>query len=764
MLIDCIGLGNIWIDEDFDERTVRLAREVILKSLLGTDVGELEIIVFDYNLRGIEAPFASLHSDHLLKTLLSTQELSDYLEFLKQHIQSVKNVIQGREPNLLAFRDSIGKRVEGFKLIVITADMYSLDDRVKETLSIVLKAGPSAGVSFLIISPVDEETAFLHSKCRVIPSGEITPVVVAQSIIQSCENLSRQLARTTMDPVLFTDVENVGTMWGERSTDGVTFAIGKYGIDNVNITMGSNREQLHNALITGAVGQGKSNLISVIIHSLCQRYSPSELELYLLDFKEGVTLRNYSNIDHPEYLPHAKALGLQSDVEFGVAVLNHLYATYEKRMQLFKRSNVQNIKQYRESTGSVLPRIVVIIDEFQMLFEDKAIARQIVALLSKCTRLFRAAGIHFILASQTIASGIELGKDSDIFAQTPIRIAHRNSARESEATLGLGNVAAADLRMGEAIVNLDYGAIASNRKVVVAWADETMLADLRTSWWECARTSTKPPYVFDGTTIIDIVTDLPAMMASRGGSPLFAAGQEISVDGSSLRLEFGSESGRNVAVFGAGQENRTATDDESGNTAIGVLQNAAISLAFQNTKGNALFMLCDLTDDETRKRNNMDGFEQLLEELGFPCERLSREQFIIRIGELAEQLRDRSEDSDIIYMFGFGLEKINDMPKCFGRLVKDGPAKGVHVLAWWRKSSVFESHVGFGNAGYFDIKILLRLEEREAQHVLGPFIRWKARPNRALVSDSTYLSEPVHVIPYSSIDADGCERIKSALL
>ena len=47
------------------------------------------------------------------------------------------------------------------------------------------------------------------------------------------------------------------------------------------------------ALVTGAVGQGKSNLIAVLVHSWCQRYSPSELELYLLDFKEGVTLQAF---------------------------------------------------------------------------------------------------------------------------------------------------------------------------------------------------------------------------------------------------------------------------------------------------------------------------------------------------------------------------------------------------------------------------------------------------------------------------------------
>ena len=83
--------------------------------------------------------------------------------------------------------------------------------------------------------------------------------------------------------------------WTESSVDGLTFCVGKYGINNMEITIGDEINQRHNAVITGAVGQGKSNLISVIIHSLCMRYSPRELQMYLLDFKEGVTFKAFSN-------------------------------------------------------------------------------------------------------------------------------------------------------------------------------------------------------------------------------------------------------------------------------------------------------------------------------------------------------------------------------------------------------------------------------------------------------------------------------------
>ena len=45
------------------------------------------------------------------------------------------------------------------------------------------------------------------------------------------------------------------------------------------------------ALIGGPSGSGKTNLLLTLIASMAARYSPDELEFYLLDFKEGVSLR-----------------------------------------------------------------------------------------------------------------------------------------------------------------------------------------------------------------------------------------------------------------------------------------------------------------------------------------------------------------------------------------------------------------------------------------------------------------------------------------
>ena len=58
----------------------------------------------------------------------------------------------------------------------------------------------------------------------------------------------------------------------------------------------------HNIAIAGKTGSGKSNTIHIIILNII-KYPPSELELYLIDFKKGVEFKIYAThkIPHQSY-------------------------------------------------------------------------------------------------------------------------------------------------------------------------------------------------------------------------------------------------------------------------------------------------------------------------------------------------------------------------------------------------------------------------------------------------------------------------------
>ena len=774
---DFIGRGNLWINNTYDPSVNRLARAILSEAILHTAPGQLSVLGYDGDLSGVFAPFAALSAGEskVLEFINDEKELTEQLKNLQQQIRAVQNVIQGREDSLLAFREAVERPIEGYKLVVLSMDMGLAGQELLSLLSLLLRSGPAAGISFLIISTtyiayqtsggkeIELKVSSLAPNITVLEPGNGTvsaaggravsyTAPTAEKIIGSCESFLTALHKAQLPVVRFSELHDMEHLWRESSVDGLTFCIGKYGVNNMEITIGDEVNQRHNVVITGAVGQGKSNAISVIIHSLCLRYSPKELQMYLLDFKEGVTFKAFSNIGQDDYLPHARTLGLESDVSFGVAVLNSLFNEYKNRMSLLKAHNAKSIRELRRQHPDIqMPRIVVVIDEFQMMFGDDTYGegKKIAEMLEKSVRLFRAAGIHFILASQTLIGNMALAGNKDsIFSQIPIRIALKNSESEARAVLSMNNAAAAYVRPRESVVNLDYGELSQNRKTVIAFADETVLRPIRRRMWEMARSYTKPPFVFESEKRITVSAGIDeiARLRKTSKAPVALLGDRISIDGERLELPMPREPGRNIAVFG--------TPDAECNQAVGILQSAAASLAAQHPRGDARFLFCDFDGDALPYDRRYPPFAALMENAGFFLETILKEQFTETIRQLSEQ--PAGEDS--IYIFGSMMDRWEFESDPYGQgtvlktLVETGPAKGIHFIGWWVKSSKYTAQVsGYGNSDAFNSKVFLRMDERSIQSLTNPFVRWSAQTNRGLIIDDVEFSGEIPFIPYAPV-------------
>ena len=762
-ILGFIGRSNIWVEDSLVNRdSVRFTQFLMAKALEETAPGQLEMLVFDDALKGMAAPFQEVNSggEKILRHINDTQELTETIHHLHEHIQAVLNVIQGRTESLLDFRQQLSPKVEGFKLVVLSTDYELLSDEIKDKLTVLLKAGPAAGVTFLIHSMtlgVNELVLGLSQQCQVDGStvldersgvrGRFDPLS-ADELITVSRRVASAVASAQVEPVAFSEVQPLDTPWSLSSRDGISFAVGTYGMSTIEVTLGDELNQRHNALITGAVGQGKSNLISVVVHSLCQRYSPSEVEFYMLDFKEGVTLQAFAPDPHTgSFLPHARVLGLDADREYGVNVLRHLFAIYRQRMATFKASGVQNIRQYRlADPEAVMPRIVVVIDEFQMLFgEDDDTAESAVDLLVKGARLFRACGIHFILASQTISSGYLLGGTAGegLFGQVPVRIALKNSLAESHATLGFKNDAASHLRSREAIVNLDYGELSSNRKTTIAYADDAILAKLRTAWWQQARDTVTPPEVFEGERRLSLHGDARVLPSLHAGQVML--GRLISVGAAPLTVDFTTDVGRNLALLGTGPGHA-------------VLLNTALSL-LHSTPAAELILLDLIGDWHLPARDAVRAaFEQQLTKIGGTYRVVDKHQADALVDELAEQVADRADDASAppIYVIGFGLERwrasSDEREEALQELFKTAPISHIHFLLWWKKQTSFENCVGYNGSTYFDIKAAMQLDASSAVDFFDDaLLRWRGADNRMLVWDAAEMSRPQLVIPYAQL-------------
>lgn len=225
-------------------------------------------------------------------------------------------------------------------------------------------------------------------------------------------------------------------IWSQSADEGISVPIGmRNGTDVQDFVLSLQKgEQLapHHCLVGGATGSGKSVLLHNLICNAAWLYSPDELQFVLLDFKEGTEFKAY------EGLPHARVLSVQSERQFGRSVLKWLDEEIAKRGEMFKEYHAQNLADYNKKATKKMPRILVVIDEFQkMLDGDASTTIYISKNLESIGRQGRSFGVHLVLATQSLA-GVELTPATR--EALGLRISMRlNSQNDCDRLLGPGN-------------------------------------------------------------------------------------------------------------------------------------------------------------------------------------------------------------------------------------------------------------------------------------------------------------------------------------
>lgn len=287
---------------------------------------------------------------------------------------------------------------------------------------------------------------------------------------------------------------------GETTIGGFDIPIGwTPALETVSLTLGATASE-HHALLAGKTGSGKSNLLHVMIHTLCEKYAPGEVDLYLLDYKESTEFTVYATPS----LPHARLVATESDPEYGVTVLRHLADELEKRARIFKTAGVRDFAEYRNASREQLPRVLLVIDEFQVLFSDKRqVAEASEQLLSQLLKQGRSFGIHILLATQTL-KGINALSIGAIITQLGCRIALACGQEDSAMILGGNNLAAAELRSPpEGIINNANGAKSGNIKFLIPLAESEFCREHIAKLLERAakRGAVGKTRVFNGTNL-----------------------------------------------------------------------------------------------------------------------------------------------------------------------------------------------------------------------------------------------------------------------
>jgi hypothetical protein len=596
------------------EQVIGALNNLVLRLLTSSPPGRLAFTIFDPV--GLGQNFAGImhladFEERLINSRIWTQQaqFEQRLADLNEHIEKVTQMYLRNEYETLAeYNAQAGRLAEKYQFLVIADFPVNFSDLAVKRLQSIAASGPRCGVHLLMHwdqrkpAPVDfvPEELRKNAIC-IVPKGEGFALAgadwegtklaldappdaeLATQLLQQIGKDSTDAYRVEMPFVEVAPEEK--EMWSLDTTSELRVPVGRTGATKLQyLALGQGTRQ--HGLIAGKTGSGKSTLFHVIITNLALWCSPDQVEFYLVDFKKGVEFKCYAT----HKLPHARVVAIESDREFGLSVLQRVDEELKRRGDLFRKLGAQDIAGYKRAGGhEPMPRVLLLIDEFQELFiEDDRVSQGAAMLLDRIVRQGRAFGIHVLLGSQTLGGAYTLARAT--IGQMVVRIALQCNEADAYLIMNEDNPAPRLLsRPGEAIYNDDGGALQGNSPFQVVWLPDQVRDEWlgKSSALAAKRHDAREPIVFEGNAPASI-RDNPVLRSLLAAdkltpttSPRVWLGAPNSIKGPTEAV-FRRQSGNHLLIVGQREE-----------AALAMLGVALVSLAVQHAKSAARFLVFD---------------------------------------------------------------------------------------------------------------------------------------------------------------------------
>jgi ABC-type multidrug transport system fused ATPase/permease subunit len=704
---------------------VGLIKSVMARLFISQPAGSVHFNIFDPI--GLGENFVGfMHAVDYEKALVGgriwTQQdhIQKCLNDLTAHMENViQKYLRNEYETIEEYNQQAGELAEPYRFLVVADFPTNFNDESIRLLKSIINSGPKCGVYTLIVCDqnetlpggisqedlsqngvylisVDDGFQWQNDILKKIPlEVDVPPDEDSLTeIVQTVGSASIDSTKVEVPFELIAPKDH--EVWSKSCTDEIDISIGRAGASRLqNLRLGKGVNQ--HILIAGKTGSGKSTLFHVMITNLGLWYSPDEIELYLIDFKQGVEFKTYAT----HKFPHAKVVAIESDREFGLSILQKLDLEMTQRGDVFRQARVQDIASYRNESGKTLSRIVLIVDEFQILFaEEDKIAQDSVMLLEKLVRQGRAFGIHIILGSQSLAG--TAGISRSIMGQMAVRIAMHCSEMDTQYILNEDNYVASRLtRPGEAVYNDAGGLVVGNNPFQTAWLPKSTqneyLARIK-DHSEQAGIAESSMIVFEGNVPADIANNqiLAANLENASkiedtakNPPVVYLGEPITIK-SPTSVSFQRQNGANLLIVG--QQEIAMT---------GVLCSTVISLLSSLSPSHSKFIIFD---DNTSDSAVSEKIRTICNHFEHDCRFVNPGDVEDVIGELSQQLKDRLdghvEETPSVFLiflklqhcrklyrkeedwsFNPSSEETVNVNKQFAEILQEGPLLGIHTIA-----------------------------------------------------------------------------------
>lgn len=413
---------------------------------------------------------------------VKNEDARKLIDWMKAHIADIKvNLLQSPINNLWDYNLKKDNK-EAYQILVIKGFPCGFGSDSITILNTVLRNGIDAGINVVLLIDEDElakneDSQKLMSRIsgdllksclcvnfanRMIDNNPFCKpdILSDEALTHIVQYANRGFEVRDDEKVILSDyIPQEEEWWRYNSAHHAEIPFGLTDdkqVAKLKITQESGQ---NSAIVIGIPGSGKSVFLHSVICNAIVNYSPDELNLYLIDFS-GVEFNTYAN----HKLPHAKVIAPEAEREFGLSILTELVEEGSRRMTLCRENGVSNIVDLKAQYPEMrVPRLLVIIDEFQKIFEieNDAISRDANSKIHIIIQEFRKFGINLILATQRLPSNSILPKD--LIAN---RIVFKSSMNDFMALISLpSTIRMPQLRTGECIYNSESGSQYDNSRV-----------------------------------------------------------------------------------------------------------------------------------------------------------------------------------------------------------------------------------------------------------------------------------------------------------
>jgi DNA segregation ATPase FtsK/SpoIIIE, S-DNA-T family len=789
------------------DQAITILQALMLRYLTSIPAGKVRFTIVDpVGLGENFAAFMHLGDYHELlvtnRIWTEAPHIEQRLTDLTEHMENViQKYLRNEFETIEEYNTMAGEVAEPFRILVVANFPTNFNDAALRRIISIVNSGARCGVYALVLYdtklglPSGFQLKELESPCvnmiwkdnklqwrepnlgRYPLTLDVPPDATRVSEILHKVGAAARDANRVEVPFEFI-APKAHEYWSFDTNKGVDIPLGRAGATkHQSLRLGKGTSQ--HALTSGKTGSGKSTMLHALITNGALRYSPDQLELYLIDFKKGVEFKVYAAME----LPHARVIAVESEREFGLSVLQRLDVELKDRGEIYRQLGCQDLAGYREARPEVpMPRILLIVDEFQEFFiEDDKIAQEVSLLLDRLVRQGRAFGMHVVLGSQTLGGQYSLPKAT--LGQMAVRIALQCSEADAHLILSEDNTAARLLtRPGEAIYNDANGMVEGNNLFQVVWLSD----ERREGYLERIRQLTHerhihrpPPIVFEGNLPADVsknplvnrLLDAPDWGEAPRADYAWL-GDAIAIKDPTA-VVFRPQSGSNVLIVGQNDE-----------AALAMLIMSVVSIAAQHPPGGPQTVRFYLLDGSPVDSGLAGQLGKLKDILPHSVTNVGWRDLATTFAGLAEEVKRRqeaaSDDQVPTYIMIYDVQRFRDLrksdddfgfsrydedkpappSKLFSDVLRDGPPVGIHTMIWCDSVNNMNRTLDRQGMKEFENRILFQMSSNDSSTMIDNPAAAKLGENRAL-----YFSEEENRIekfrPYGLPESVWLERVKA---